>query len=112
MIEMSTKKMDQNLDMQEPATKRGLNKEIISDRHLLLHVTFRIKKVLQLCESIHEPSNFQRVEELNYAKEMNGVINVSKLIAVISQHENKCVAAHGQVVKIKHVNNHVQIKIY
>ena len=63
--------------------KRCLNKIIIGARQILLRSTFRIKRVLRFHESIHEPSNFSITEEWNSGKEMEGALNVSKIIAAL-----------------------------
>ena len=73
------KTLDQCPDTPKISTKRYLNKLRISARCLLLRRELLIKKVCD-GESVHGPYNFKKVEEWNYAREMEGVLSVSKII--------------------------------
>ena len=79
--------------------QRDLNKTRISARHMLFHSTLRIKSGLKLYECEHEPSGFPSVDKWIHAREVEGVLNISKMIATFSQYETKCVGAYGPLVK-------------
>ena len=81
------------------SNKKTFEKTIISTRQILLCITLRIKRGLRLHESTRDSSNFPTTEEMNSEKEMEGVLNAYKIIAVLSKYERTHVTARGIVVK-------------